>query len=130
MIMDDLAVGGERRWIGWLGGVAMLVICLAPIALLVFVGHGMRLTWGGHDAGFEFDYGGALSEAPGILAVALLAPLAGFKRRVVLWWLLPPRRDLLRLRHRSARGCAQYASRPRSCGANALGRSASRGPYS
>lgn len=80
----------ERSWVGWLGGLAMFVICVAPITLLVLADHGMRLRTGGEGAGFGFDYGEAIATAPGILSVALLAPLAGFKRRAALWWILPP----------------------------------------
>jgi hypothetical protein len=68
----------------------MFVICVAPIALLALADHGTHLMIGGHNSGLGFDYGAALSEASGILAVALLAPLVGLKRRVALWWILPP----------------------------------------
>lgn len=69
----------------------MLLIYVIPIALLVLArwSHPHILgALGG--SGFGFDYGMALSNAPAIVSVALLAPLAGLRRRVALWWLLPP----------------------------------------
>lgn len=90
--MHDPLVTTERRWAAALGGCAMLVICLIPIVLLVLArwSHPQILGAPGPGSGFRFDYGMALSNVPAIVSVALLAPLAGLKRRAVLWWLLPP----------------------------------------
>jgi hypothetical protein len=69
----------------------MLVICAAPIALAFLVGRGHRL-WltGGHGTGFFIDYGVVLGNLPGLVSTVLLAPLAGFRRRIAFWWLFPP----------------------------------------
>lgn len=70
----------------------MLAVCVVPLVLLVMAAD--HPTWltvaGGKDSGFRFDYGLFLSQTPGALATALLAPLVGYRRRVALWFLLPP----------------------------------------
>jgi hypothetical protein len=70
----------------------MLAVCVIPFVLVVIAAdHRMSVTViGGKDAGFDFDYGAVLCEAPGALATALLAPLVGYRRRVALWLLVPP----------------------------------------
>jgi hypothetical protein len=37
-----------------------------------------------------WDYGAFMCQLPGVLAVVLLAPLVGLRRRIALWWLLYP----------------------------------------
>lgn len=70
----------------------MLAVCVVPFILLAVASdHPMSITVvGGKDSGFTFDYGLLLSQAPGALATALLAPLVGYRRRVALWFLVPP----------------------------------------
>jgi hypothetical protein len=71
----------------WWGGVAMLIVCIAPVSVLA-VGRSADLTFhlGDH---FAWDMAGQLSVLPGVAAVALLAPFVGYRRRDALLMIIP-----------------------------------------
>jgi hypothetical protein len=73
--------------VGFLGGLGLFVICYLPPVLLGIATGGDSLEW--HSGGVWFDYGGALSAVPGFVAVALLAPFVGYRRRDWLMLLIP-----------------------------------------
>lgn len=87
--MSDLLAPVERRtsWRGWYGGVAMLVVCLAPFGLL-FVRRpgGLIVHLGPH---FTFDVGQLIAALPSVAVVAVVAPLVGYRRRDALLMTIP-----------------------------------------
>ena len=84
----DLVPSERRtRWRGWYGGVAMLVVCLAPFALLVVRRpRSLDLHLGPN---FAFDVGQLIAALPSVAAVVLLAPLVGYRRRDAVLMTIP-----------------------------------------
>lgn len=74
-------------WRGWCGGLAMVIVCLAPEALLV-LGRpgGLRVHVG---TNFAFEGGTMLATIPSIAAFTLLAPIVGYRRRDALLMTFP-----------------------------------------
>src|SRR5690348_9937392 len=74
-------------WRGWPGGVAMIIVCLAPEVLL-YLGRPAALRF--HvGPNFGFDVGTLLAEAPGTAAFLVLARLVGYRRRDTLLMFFP-----------------------------------------
>jgi hypothetical protein len=68
------------KWVWqFIGGATITFIVSAMIAESPF----RQLAWG------HFDYGGLLAVLPSVLLIALLAPLASYRRRDVLFLLVP-----------------------------------------
>ena len=65
----------------------MLAITLAPLILLAVAPRSALLLRDSATSGF--DLGGFLSVLPGVAAVALLAPLVGYRRRDALFMIIP-----------------------------------------
>jgi hypothetical protein len=69
-----------NKWVWqFVGGATITFIVSAMIADSPF----RQLAWG------HFDYGGLLAVLPSVLLIALLAPLASYRRRDVLFLLVP-----------------------------------------
>jgi hypothetical protein len=74
-------------WRRGLGGAALLIVCFMPPVLLGLAADPGSLRV--NDGGGGFDYGGFLSALPGLVGVALLAPLVGYRRRDAVMLLIP-----------------------------------------
>jgi hypothetical protein len=85
----DVLVPSQRptSWRGWRGGLAMLVVCLAPLGLLFVRRPGSMVFHLGPN--FTSDVGQLLVTLPSVAAVLLLAPLVGYRRRDALLMTIP-----------------------------------------
>lgn len=84
-------MSSERKWGGYLGGLAMVAICVVPFILVepARVNSMSLFAFGGPNGGLRWDYGFLLCCLPSVFAAGLVAPLVGYSRWIAIAFTVP-----------------------------------------